>query len=110
MEYPKTEQGVDTGCQQLSGNHQGTGPPYRRRTLRGPDRFCDRGEAITPQQGGEPGFDLSDEIGAGEDEGRIELHEAGARTYLCVGILRTRDPADPDQRQAPLGQPVHFGE
>ena len=78
--------------------------------MRGPDRVRGRAKAISREQARQSRFDPANESGAGENERRIELYQAGARPDLCVGVLSTRDPADADQRQTPLGQAIYFGE
>jgi len=86
-EFLQPEQGLRQAVCGLLGNHQGTGPPCRRRTLRRPDRIGHRGEAVSLEQVGEPGFDLVDQTGAGKDQRRVELHQGGARADLGIGIL-----------------------
>ena len=51
-----------------------------------------------------------EQIGAGEYQGRVELDEAGAGPNLRIRIRGARDPSNADQRQSPLGQPIHVGE
>ena len=84
--------------------------PYRRRAMREPDRIGDRSKTIAPKQSRETRFDPANQIGAGEDQGRTELHHAGPAADLGIDVFGAGDPADTDQWQTPLGQPVDFGE
>jgi hypothetical protein len=57
-------------------------------------------ETIVVDQAHDAGFDLADERADGEDQRRMELHEAGARTDLRIGVFGTHDHGEVDQRHA----------
>jgi len=74
------------------------------------DCLGNRLETIPLQQGSQSLFDPAHQTGTGKNEGGIELHQRGARSYFCIGVLGAADPANPDQRQLPSGHTVHVCE
>ena len=74
------------------------------------NRLGDRGEAVTPQKLGEVLLYPADQRRAVEDQGRIQLYQAGARPDFGIGLGAGVNSSDTNQRQPASRQTIHVAQ
>src|ERR1700746_530196 len=83
---------AEIGLREIEARSKGRYELCQRGVVPGPDGFSDRTKTVALKQASDPRFDLADQIGAGGDQGRVELDEASARPDLTARIGRAGDP------------------